>query len=119
MVQKAEERFAESGANNAKIEAKIWYYGHYVQHSNENAERQTRKWQQEKIEVAVQETLDWLGENQLADQGIYYSRSLWRARPEEPCTDYFAFHGPRSEVPTDIGNRAENVHDLVLVVRST
>ena len=42
-----------------------------------------------KIKAAVQETLDWLERNQLAEQGIDYSCSSSRARFEELCMDYF------------------------------
>ena len=57
MVQKVEKFCAESESNKAKIEAKN---GLGV------AEDKRKGGDKEKIEAAVQETLDWLEENQLA-----------------------------------------------------
>ena len=65
---------------------------------NEGKPRIDSKRRQEENEAAGQEALDWLGENQLAEQaaiendslceGIDYSCSLSQARFEELCMDY-------------------------------
>ena len=52
-------------------------------------------------------------------EGIHYSRSLSRARLDELCMDYSAIQRLRGGVPARQRYRAENVHDLVLVGRST
>ena len=71
----------------------------------------------EKIKAAVQETLDWLEENQLAEQatieidslfeGIDYSCSLSRARFEELCMDYFVIPWASWRSACETRHRAE------------
>merc|ERR1712218_226502 len=64
MVQEAEKYAAEDESNRAKIEAKNGLENYCFTMRNTLQEEKLK----EKIEAAVQETLDWLDKNQLAEK---------------------------------------------------
>merc|ERR1712187_126711 len=72
MVQEAEKVRAEDETNKAKIEAKNGLENYcFTMRNTLNEEKLKDKFEggdKEKIEAAVQETLDWLDKNQLAEK---------------------------------------------------
>merc|ERR1711933_504426 len=68
MVQEAEKYRAEDESNRQKIEAKNGLENYCFTMRNTLQEDKLEAGDKEKIEAAVQETLDWLDKNQLAEK---------------------------------------------------
>merc|ERR1712161_83657 len=78
MVQEAEKYRAEDEANRGKVEAKNGLENYCFTMRNTLSEEKLKdKFEagdQEKIESAVQETLDWLDKNQLAEKDEFEAK---------------------------------------------
>merc|ERR1712172_106709 len=74
MVQEAEKYRAEDESNKAKIEAKNGLENYCFTMRNTLQEEKLEGDDKDKIEKAVQETLDWLDKNQLAEKDEFEAK---------------------------------------------
>merc|ERR1712073_129487 len=97
MVQEAEKFRAEDESNRAKIEAKNGLENYCFTMRNTLQEEKLK----EKIEAAVQETLDWLDKNQLAEKDEFEAKQKELEGIVNPIMMkvYQAAGGPEGGIP--------------------